>query len=92
MSAWHRVDAAEIWHFPAGAPLALWIFEDGRDLITPVLGPGLVIGEQPQITVPAGAWQSAESRGAWTLASCTVGPAFEFDGFELAPEGWAPGG
>jgi predicted cupin superfamily sugar epimerase len=28
--------------------------------------------------------------GAWTLVGCTVSPAFEFAGFELAPEGWAP--
>ena len=26
-----------------------------------------------------------------TLVTCTVSPAFEFDGFELAPEGWEPG-
>ena len=26
----------------------------------------------------------AESEGDWTLVGCTVGPAFEFAGFELA--------
>ncbi len=92
VSAWHRVDAAEIWHFHGGAPLALSISEDGRDPRTQLLGPDLATGEQPQVIVPAGAWQSAESRGAWTLVGCTVGPAFEFEGFELAPEGWAPDG
>ncbi len=91
VSAWHRLDAAEIWHFHAGAPLALSISEDGRALGTHRLGAALATGEQPQVTVPAGAWQSAESLGAWTLAGCTVGPAFEFEGFELAPQGWAPG-
>ena len=30
--------------------------------------------------------------GAWTLVGCTVAPAFEFSGFELAPPGWQPGG
>ena len=29
VSAWHRVDAAEIWHFYAGAPLALTLVADG---------------------------------------------------------------
>jgi hypothetical protein len=29
-SRWHRIDAAEIWHFYAGAPLALSIAENGR--------------------------------------------------------------
>jgi len=91
VSAWHRVDAAEIWHFHAGAPLALSVAEDGLALRTHRLGADLASGEQPQVTVPAGAWQSAESRGAWTLVSCTVGPAFEFEGFELAPEAWQPG-
>lgn len=90
VSAWHRVDAAEIWHFHAGAPLALSISEDGRGLRTHRLGADLATGEQPQVTVRAGAWQSAETR-AWTLVGCTVGPAFEFEGFELAPEGWEPG-
>jgi predicted cupin superfamily sugar epimerase len=41
--------------------------------------------------VPAGTWQAAESLGAWTLVGCTVAPAFDFQGFELAPPGWAPG-
>jgi predicted cupin superfamily sugar epimerase len=91
VSAWHRVDAAEIWHFHAGAPLALSISEDGRGLRTHRLGADLATGEQPQVTVRAGAWQSAETRGGWTLVGCTVGPAFEFEGFELAPEGVGTG-
>jgi predicted cupin superfamily sugar epimerase len=90
VSAWHRVDAAEIWHFYAGAPLALSISEDGKSAATQVLGAHLATGERPQILVPKHAWQSARSRGAWTLVGCTVGPAFEFAGFEMAPRGWQP--
>ncbi len=92
VSAWHRVDAAEIWHFHAGAALELSISEDGRESRPHLLGPDLATGEQPQVTVPAGAWQSAASRGAWTLVGCTVGPAFEFEGLELAPEDGRPAG
>jgi predicted cupin superfamily sugar epimerase len=55
------------------------------------LGPDLRAGQRPQHVVPAGAWQAAESLGAWTLVGCTVSPAFEFRGFELAPPGWRPG-
>ena len=55
-----------------------------------MLGPDLAAGQAPQLTVPEGAWQSARSRGDWTLVGCTVGPAFEFAGFELAPPGWSP--
>lgn len=90
-SAWHRVDAAEIWHFYAGAPLALSISTDGKRVETALLGSDIAHGERPQILVPTGAWQSARSHGAWTLVGCTVGPAFEFAGFEMAPRGWHPG-
>jgi predicted cupin superfamily sugar epimerase len=91
VSAWHRVDAAEIWHFYAGAPLALSLSEDGKSVATMTLGTNIAAGERPQLIVPQGAWQSARSLGAWTLVGCTVGPAFEFAGFELAPSGWQPG-
>lgn len=88
-SRWHRVDAAEVWHFYAGAPLALSIASQGRTS-TVRLGADLAAGERPQAAVPANAWQEAESLGAWTLVGCTVAPAFEFTGFELAPEGFDP--
>jgi predicted cupin superfamily sugar epimerase len=88
-SHWHRVDAAEVWHFHAGAPLALSIAEDAR-VQTVRLGADLAAGERPQAVVPARAWQAAESLGDWTLAGCTVAPGFEFAGFELAPKGWSP--
>jgi len=90
-SHWHRVDAAEVWHHYAGAPIALRISTDGRTVARHTLGDDLAAGERPQLVVPAGAWQSAESLGDWTLAGCTVAPGFSFDGFELAPADWQPG-
>ena len=88
-SHWHRVDAAEVWHFYAGSPLALEIAADGRrDLIT--LGSDLAAGQRPQGVVPAHAWQAAQSLGDWTLVGCTVAPGFEFAKFEMAPAGWKP--
>lgn len=90
VSHWHRVDAAEIWHFYGGAPLDLSIAPERGAPVTHVLGPDLEAGEAPQIVVPEGHWQSAQSRGNWTLVGCTVGPAFDFAGFELAPPGWRP--
>lgn len=89
-SRWHRVDAAEGWHYYAGAPLALRIAEPGGATREVLLGAALSAGERPQAVVPAGAWQSARSLGAWTLVGCTVAPGFEFAGFEMAPEGWEP--
>ena len=89
VSHWHRVDAAEVWHWYAGAPLSLSIADDaGRRDVT--LGTNLAAGERPQAVVPAWSWQQAQSLGAWTLVGCTVAPGFEFAGFEMAPEGFAP--
>lgn len=91
-SHWHRVrDAAEVWHYHAGDPLRLRISLDGVELDTVMLGPDILKGEQPQAIVPAGAWQAAETLGAYTLVGCTVAPGFDFAAFEMAPPGWEPG-
>ena len=94
-SHWHRVDAAEVWHWHAGAPLALDIahvsrVSGRRERI--ILGADLAAGQRPQGVVPAHAWQAAQSLGDWTLVGCTVAPGFEFAAFELAPPGWNPPG
>ncbi|MES5486116.1 cupin domain-containing protein [Bradyrhizobium sp. INPA03-11B] len=89
-SHWHRIDAVEMWHYYAGAPLTLKIAEDGGLQQSIMLGGDVARGEQPQAIVPAGAWQAAESSGDWTLVGCTVAPGFEFAKFELAPKGWEP--
>lgn len=91
VSVWHRVDAAEVWHHYAGAPLALTMSHDGKTEEAHRLGPDVIAGERPQIAVPSGVWQTARSLGDWTLVGCTVAPAFEFAGFEMAPDGWQPG-
>lgn len=90
ISRWHRVDAAEVWHWYAGAPLRLGIAEGGHSHEIR-LGTDLAAGERPQAVVPANAWQQAQSVGAWTLVGCTVAPAFDFAGFEMAPPGFDPG-
>lgn len=89
-SHWHRVDATEIWHWYAGAPLALHISPDGRSSETRHLGNDFSKGQRPQVVLDPHVWQSAESLGDWTLVGCTVAPGFEFSGFEMAPEGWTP--
>ena len=90
ISRWHRVDAAEIWHWYAGAALELCIAPVGGAPSAALLGPDLQAGQHPQIIVPKDHWQSARSLGDWTLVGCTVAPGFEFAGFEMAPEGWEP--
>ncbi|KQB97847.1 cupin [Loktanella sp. 1ANDIMAR09] len=87
-SHWHAVDAVEIWHYYAGAPLILSL---SATLAGPAtdhqLGPDLAHGEIPQIIVPEGHWQMAATTGDWTLVGCTVSPGFEFAGFTLAAPG-----
>jgi predicted cupin superfamily sugar epimerase len=89
VSRWHRVDAAEFWHWHGGAPLLLRV-KQGEAREDYRLGPNWHDGEIPQALVPPNAWQSAESLGEWTLLGCTVAPGFDFAGFELAPQGFEP--
>lgn len=91
-SHWHRVNnAAEAWHHYAGAPIRLRLSADGVTTEEYVLGLDPTTGGRPQLVVPVGHWQAAESMGEWTFVGCTVAPGFDFDHFELAPPGWEPG-
>jgi len=89
-SAWHRIDADEMWHFYLGDPLFIHVLSPHGELVTHILGNTL---EQPdgafQVLVPAGHWFAAERTGprGFSLAGCTVAPGFEFDSFELADIG-----
>ncbi|MGN6516450.1 MAG: cupin domain-containing protein [Rhizomicrobium sp.] len=89
-SRWHRIDAAEVWHWYGGAALELLIAKDRAHPKRHVLGGDLAKGERPQVVVPAGCWQAARSTGSYTLAGCTVAPGFLFEKFELAemPSAW----
>jgi len=88
VSRWHTVDAAEVWLWHAGAPLALSIAPaaGGEPVVHELGGPGFAF----QAVVPVGAWQSARSLGAWSLVSCVVAPAFHYEGFKMASPGWEP--
>jgi predicted cupin superfamily sugar epimerase len=90
VSAWHRVDATEIWHFAAGDPLVLTLSKDGHDAESRYLGADLTKDQNPHVVIPPHCWQTAETLGRWTLVSCIVAPAFDFAGFELAPKDWRP--
>lgn len=89
-SRWHRIDAAEVWHFYLGEPLELLTAEAGGTVRRTVLGADLVRGEVLHYAIPKGVWQSARPLGAFALMGCSVAPGFEFSGFEFAPEGWEP--
>lgn len=92
-SHWHRVDAAEIWLWHAGSPLALFTAPGDKGPITAaILGGEVLAGHMPHHVIAPGHWQAAAAKHGWSLVSCVVAPAFEFSGFVLAEEGWEPGG
>lgn len=94
-SHWHRVDASEVWLWHAGDPLVLSVSEEETGPVSErALGPDVHGGQLPQVVIAPDQWQAAAPIGGeagYTLVSCVVAPAFEFSGFELAPEGWRPG-
>lgn len=73
-SVWHRVDAVEVWHYYAGAPLTLSLsYDDGKPVTKKVLGPDIFAadGQRPQVPIGKLQWQSARSHGDWTLVGTT---------------------
>ncbi|CAI7630116.1 unnamed protein product [Penicillium pancosmium] len=91
-SQWHRVlDGVEVWHYHAGAPLQLSLsWDDGEPTQHAILGIDFEEGHRPQAVVQRRQWQHARSLGDWTLVGCMVVPAFLFESFEMAAEGWEP--
>lgn len=82
-SALHRLEAAEIYHFHAGAPLHMLLLRPDGSVEEPRLGLDLASGERPQVVVEGGVWQGSETTGEWTLFGTTMAPPFDWDGFEL---------
>ena len=89
-SHWHKVDAVEIWHHYAGAPLLLETAPPEGSIFSVRLGASIENGERPQAVVLQGHWQRARSLGDWTLIGCTVAPGFTFEGFTLAAPDFSP--
>ena len=79
-STWHRVNSAdEIWIHLQGDPLNLWCLDDGNKEIKKLI----LDSNNPIEMIPSGYWQAATTSGAYTLASCCVGPGFDFLDFEM---------
>ncbi|KAG6126231.1 hypothetical protein E4U12_006706 [Claviceps purpurea] len=77
-SRWQRVDATEVWHYYAGAPLVMVMeqnLENGSsNSMISVLGPDMFSKPEqlPQIVIPKGVWKKAISVGKhWTLVGTT---------------------
>ena len=84
VSRWHTVASDETWHYHEGDVLELLVAGSpgAGDAVTLALGP-VGLNVEPLRVVPAGRWQAARSTGAFTLVSCSVGPGFEFEDFEM---------
>jgi predicted cupin superfamily sugar epimerase len=87
-SRWHRLAGSdELWHHGAGAPLDLWCLPGEGGMAQRLgLGPWEAVEpllDEPVRVIPAGCWQAACSRGAWSFVYCSVGPGFDFADFEL---------
>lgn len=87
-SAFHRLDADEIWHFYDGCPLLIHMLLPDGSYRSLRLGKDIEAGELPQQIVPANAWFAAlpTQSNSFTLVGCTMAPAFDFRGFELASQ------
>ncbi|MFF4270687.1 cupin domain-containing protein [Streptomyces sp. NPDC001536] len=81
-SALHRLPSDEVWHFYLGDPLELLLLSPDGTSSAPVLGPDVLAGQHVQLTVPAGTWMGARTRGAWTFFGCTMAPGFTYEGYE----------
>ena len=85
-SAFHRLRSDEMWHFYAGAPLAVHVIDRFGRHSANLLGNDLESGQSFQAVVPAGCW-FASHVADWkscALVGCTVAPGFDFADFEMA--------
>jgi hypothetical protein len=92
ISALHRIQADEIWHFYAGDPLEVFVIQPSGALTTIRLGNNIAGGEVFQAVVPAGCWFGSKpvvdstivDSAGFSLVGCTVAPGFDFADFEMA--------
>lgn len=83
ISAWHKVESVEIWHFYSGDPLILELEDDAGKLIKIEMHSDVLNGGNPQALVKHGQWQRAYSTGEYSLVGCTVSPGFDFEDFTM---------
>lgn len=86
ISALHRIQSDEVWHFYDGGPLDVFVIDPAGELYIIRLGRDIAAGEVFQAVVPAGCWFGSKPAAgtAFSLVGCTVAPGFDFADFELA--------
>lgn len=87
-SAFHRLQAEELWHFYAGDAVEHWQLRPQMPPVRTVMGPDLLGGHRPQLIVPANCWQAARTLPAqaqgWSLLGCTMCPGWRDELFQMA--------
>ncbi len=85
ISALHRIQSDEVWHFYAGSGLTVVVIAPDGGRTDLQLGADFAQGEQFQAWVPAGSWFGAYVRDpdSYALVGCTVAPGFDFRDFEM---------
>jgi predicted cupin superfamily sugar epimerase len=85
ISAFHKLNADEIWHFYDGSPVKIYIIDPDGKFAEVVLGKKTEKGEVFQITINKNHWFAAEvlSKKSFVLVGCTVSPGFDFSDFKL---------
>lgn len=86
-SAWHRLNADEIWHYYDGGSAVTIYAIVGERLTLKTLGnPNQHEGATFQVPIPAHTWFAAElkDKNSFALMGCNVAPGFEYQHFELA--------
>jgi predicted cupin superfamily sugar epimerase len=81
-SRWHSVRSDEAWQFCEGDPLELLVFDPAGPRLDRIRLGG--DGESARLhVVPAARWQAARPLGRYALATCTVGPGFDYADFSF---------
>jgi len=83
VSNFHRLKSDEIWYYHDGEPLTIAVIDDKGHYHSLELGLDFEKGQRPQVLVPAGTIFGSYPKSGYSLVSCMVSYAFEFEDFEL---------
>lgn len=83
VSNFHRLKSDEIWYYHDGQPLTIAVIDKDGQYKSYQLGLDYTKGQRPQVLVPAGSIFGSYPEKGYSLVSCMVSYAFEFEDFEL---------
>ena len=85
-SALHVLDTDEVYHFYAGDPVELYLFEPQKPKMRRIeLGTDFAAGQVPQAVVPGNTIQGSRlvGNGKWALLGTSMAPAYADDHFKI---------